>query len=131
MPADVAGLRAHAAALRAASRDAQRAVEATTNRAALNLKNDLKREAQDVGSSYFKRVPFAISYDVTVTGDAVEAVVGPEIGRGQGSLAWIAYEGTATQGPRFPDPAGALEREATVFERFLADAAVDGVVQRL
>ena len=107
---------------------AVRQVRATVARAALNIKRDLQSEA--VGSPSFDRVAASISYDTVVTEDGITAEIGPEYGhpkghaRAQGSLAWIAYEGTATTAPRFPDPIGALERESDAFEHYLADAVI-------
>ncbi|TYP82071.1 hypothetical protein [Blastococcus xanthinilyticus] len=97
-------------------------------RAALNIKRDLQEEA--AGSGYFSRIPVSISYETWETANGIEAEIGPEIGherghpRAQGSLAWIAYEGTATTPPTFPDPAGALDREADAFQTYLARAVV-------
>lgn len=104
-------------------------VRKTMQRAALNIKQDLQAEAE--GSGYFSRIPRAISYETWEDRDGITAEIGPEIGnprghaRAQGSLAFIAYEGTARNGPVFPDPAGALEREADAYEAYLA-AAIAG-----
>ncbi len=95
-------------------------VRATTQRAALNIKRQLQDEA--AGSRHFSRMPASISYETWEDAHGVGADIGPEIGRQQGSLGFIAYEGTATSGPRFPDPAGAMEAEADAWERYLADA---------
>lgn len=101
-------------------------VRATTQRAAFNIKRDLQDEAQ--GSPSFARMPMSITYDTWEDRDGVTAEIGPEIGKAQGSLAFIAYEGTATAGPRFPDPAGALERESELYLRYLAEAVADDLL---
>jgi uncharacterized protein (DUF58 family) len=110
----------------------ERAYEQTrkvTQRAALNIKRDMQEEATGVSES-FARVAASISYETWESRDGVEAVIGPEFGherghhRAQGSLAWIAYEGTARTAPVFPDPAGALDREADAFRTYLARAVV-------
>lgn len=138
MPADASELRRLAYRLRTASKEADKAVQRTTAKAALNIKKDLQDEARTAGAGgYLSRVWVAISYDLTVADGVVEAEIGPEYGaekkskRAQGNLGWIAYEGSAVSGPVFPDPSGALEREAASFEGYLAAAAADGIVEAL
>lgn len=94
------------------------AILQVTRRAAANMKRELQSEA--VGSRRFRGVRPSISWDVEVDAEGVSAEVGPEIGRRQGSLGFIAYEGSATSGPRFPDPMGALEREAEPYAAWLS-----------
>ena len=107
-------------------------VRKVVQRAAFNIKRDLQEEA--TGSPYFSRVAASISYDTRESRNGIEAEIGPEIGhdpghpRAQGSLAWIAYEGTARHGPVFPDPAGALERESQTFQEYLAKAVADDLL---
>ena len=105
---------------RATPRVAQE-VRATMARAGLELKRRLQSEA--TGSPSFKGVRASISYDLFNGVDNVGVDVGPEIGRAQGSLAFIAYEGSATSGPVFPEPQQALDDEAKVLEEHLAAAA--------
>lgn len=108
------------------SEKAAKQVRATMQKAALNIKKDMQGEA--TGSSSFDRVRYAITYETRETRDGIIAEIGPETGhergdpKGQGGLAWIAYEGSARSGPVFPDPQGALDREAEAFEAYLADA---------
>lgn len=112
-----------------AGRRADDEVRKVVQRAALNIKRDLQAEA--TGSPSFDRVAASISYETFAVGDGWVAEIGPEFGherghaRAQGSLAWIAYEGTARSGPVFPDPSGALEREAEAFELYLGKAVAD------
>lgn len=105
----------------AAAKDVRRVMQ----RAAFNIKRDMQAEA--TGSRYFSGVAASISYNTGVDSTGIWAEVGPEIGRAQGSLAWIAYEGHATTGPRFPDPQGALDREADALQRYLGEA-VEGLL---
>lgn len=126
MPVDTSGIRSLARDLGRLADGAQDRVTATVTRAALNIKTDMQTEAREAGSTYFARVWPSISYDVVLGPAGVEAEIGPEIGRAQGSLAWIAYEGSATSGPRLPDPSGALEREADALDRYLAEAVTEG-----
>jgi len=98
-----------------------RKVRATMARAGVELKARMRSEA--TGSPRFRGVAASIGYDEVIGSATVVGVdVGPEIGRRQGSIAWIAYEGTATSGPVFPDPQGLLEQESTAVEEFLAQA---------
>lgn len=131
MPAariDVSELRQLEADLGSAPERAHEQVRKTVQRAAYNIKRDLQEEA--TGSFSFARVAASISYETWETADGVIGEIGPEIGhdrghaRAQGSLAWIAYEGTAVTPPVFPDPSGALEREADAFRTYLARAVV-------
>jgi len=98
-------------------------VRKTMQKAAFNIKKDMQAEAE--GSKHFPGMPASISYETWEKRDEIAAEIGPEIGRRQGSLGFIAYEGTARNGPRFPDPQGALDREADAFEAYLA-AAIAG-----
>lgn len=126
MQFDVSELRQLAVDLGGAPERAEGQVRAVVQKAALNIKTDLQREAQE--TTHFPGVARSISYDTFAVGDGWVAEIGPEIGhprghaRAQGSLAWIAYEGTARTGPTFPDPSGALEREADAFRRYLGEA---------
>lgn len=129
---DTSELRTLAADLGRAPDRAYGQVRKVVQRAALNIKRDLQEEAS--GSVSFPRVAASISYETWETRDGIEAEIGPETGhesghpRAQGSLAWIAYEGTATSGPVFPDPAGALDREAEAFQDYLARAVAEDLL---
>lgn len=122
---DTSELRTLAADLGRVPAEAAGVVRATTQKAALNIKKDLIEEATAVGSRHFSRVAASITYTTGESRGGIWAEIGPEIGKGQGSLAWIAYFGHATTGPRFPDPAGALEREADRYGEYLAKAVAD------
>ncbi|ROP45946.1 hypothetical protein [Pseudokineococcus lusitanus] len=104
--------------------EAVKKVRATMSRAGVNLTARMRSEA--TGSARLRGVPASIGYDDVVgSGTVVGVDVGPEIGRAQGSLAWVGYDGTATSGPVFPDPQGALEDEATTLEQHILDAVAD------
>lgn len=130
---DVSEIRSLAADLGAASERAVLQSRKVMQKAALNIKNDMIDEATGVSES-FDRVRFAISYETFAGPDGWVAEIGPETGyerghvKGQGGLAWIAYEGHATTGPVFPDPSGALEREAEAFRAYLAEAVTDDLL---
>lgn len=120
MQFDVSELRQLAVDLGQATGRADDQVRKVIQKAALNIKKDLQSEATD--TTHFSGVASSVTYETFAAGDGWVAEIGPEIGRGQGSLAWIAYEGHATTGPTFPDPSGALEREAEAFRTYLAEA---------
>lgn len=84
------------------------------SRGALNIKNQLIREAKE--SASFKGFAPAISYDLEDSGHT--AIIGPETGR-PGSLANIAYFGTSRGGGTVKDPGGALLDETPRFLREL------------
>ena len=119
---DTSELRTLSADLGRVQDRALKQVRSTTQRAALNIKRQMQTEAGT--SPHFSRVPASISYETWEDRHGVGADIGPEIGRAQGSLAFLAYEGTATMGPLFPDPSGAMEAEAEAWEAYLADAVV-------
>lgn len=119
---DATGLTALAGNLRKLSATAEPQARAIVARAGMNMKADMRAEAQSP-SDRFKRVQYSINFDLTDKGMGVE--VGPDITlpgkwQKQGRLAWVAYNGTSDMGPVFPDPAGVLEREALVAAKFLA-----------
>lgn len=129
MKFDVSELRQLEHDLGSVSERAAEQIRKTMQKAAFNIKKDMQGEA--TGSPSFDRVRYAITYETRELRDSFVAEIGPETGhergdpKGQGGLAWIAYEGHATTGPQFPDPIGALEREADAFEAYLADAISD------
>lgn len=118
---DTSQLRDLATRLDRASGEVGREVVKVIKRGALNLRRDMRDEAS--GSEYFSGVPASITYETFFDRDSFEAEIGPEIGKGQGSLAFLAYEGTHTGGPVFPDPALALAREVPKVMDFMARAA--------
>lgn len=142
MPGDFSELRSLAIALDGAGDRFHREAEATMLRAAFNLTRDLKAEA--ASSRSFKRVQYAIGFDVGESPEGIDVSIGPKVsGRrsapvprgqspspnlGQGSLAWIAYNGTARTAPSLPDPQQALDREAPIVQGYLAAAAAKAVL---
>lgn len=87
------------------------------------IKKNMRAEATGVQSA--PAFPWAISYDSTVTADAVEYEIGPVKG-GAGSLA-LLYLGNSNSAPRLPDPKGILDREAVFIEKFIGDA-MEGIL---
>ena len=123
---DTGELRTLARDLGRAAEGAEKQVRATMQRAALNIKKDLQAEA--AGSDSFWRMPQSITYETWENRSGIYADIGPEIGKQQGSLGFIAYEGTARNAPVFSDPIGALMRESEAFERYMAAAVVGEIL---
>lgn len=116
---DLNELNALARTLRAQDRESAVRVRRSISRSGVDLKRAMAQEAS--GSRHFPGVPASISYDLTFSGDTFELEVGPEIGRGQGSLAFLPYEGSPVSGPSFPDPQHLAEDEADVLARNLSE----------
>lgn len=99
-------------------------VKAVTSKGALNVKNQLQREAQ--GIRHAPGLPASINYETHVGLDFFEAEIGPREG-GAGSLAFFYY-GNSKIGPQLPDPMIALEAEGEKFAEHIAKAIVDGML---
>jgi len=112
---DFSQLDAFAAVLVLAIPAIQPKVKAVVSRGALNIKKQLREEAEK--SLHFKGVAWTISYDITEDAGEVGAEIGPEK-KAAGNLGNIAYfGGVHGGGATLPDPQGALEAEA---DRFMA-----------
>lgn len=98
-------------------------VRPIVSKGALNIKNRMQDDAR--GSQYFGQIASTIDYDLNVTGDGIEAEVGPNPAKGgSASLAGIAYFGSSRPGGgTVNDPVFALEEEAPRFVQNLAEVA--------
>ena len=120
MAVDVSELRKLATDLSSAPKLVKSEARGVVAKGALNIKNQMRDE---VARSRHFRFAHTISYDLKVTGDMIEAEIGPETG-GAGSLAGFAYFGGVNGGGgTVPDPQGALDAEAPNVEKYL-DALV-------
>ena len=120
MAVDVSELRKLAFDLSNAPKLVRSEARAVVSKGALSIKNQMRDE---VARSRHFRFAHTISYDMRMTGDTVEAEIGPEPG-GVGSLAGFAYFGGVNGGGgTVPDPQGALDAEAPNVEKYL-DALV-------
>lgn len=99
-------------------------IKAVTSKGALNVKNQLQREAQ--GVAHAPAFPAAINYDTRSGSGWTEAQIGPREG-GAGSLA-LLYFGNSKTGPRLPDPMIALEAEGEPYAEHIAKAVTDGML---
>ena len=95
-------------------------VKKSVSRGALNIKNDMARDARSDGS--YRHFHRSISYDLVRDGLAAE--IGPDKNRVQGALGNILYFGTSKNAPVL-NLGGPLYREAPRFEAALRRIAGD------
>lgn len=113
---DVEGARELADDLDSIPGELRKEVRKVVSKGALNIKNDLRREARSAGT--YRHFHRAIDYDMV--GD-LEAEIGPDKGRVQGALGNILYFGTSKNAPVL-DLNGPLNREEPRFELALIQA---------
>lgn len=120
MPTDTSQLRAFASELSRVAPGIARQVPAVVKKGASNVKSAMQADFRE--SPSFGHIARTVTYDVKVSGDGVEAEVGPDKSRGGGaSLAHIAYWGGANGGGgTVHDPLEALAVEAPQFEAALS-----------
>lgn len=95
-------------------------VKKSVSRGALNIKNDMARDARSDGS--YRHFHRSISYDLVRDGLAAE--IGPDKNRVQGPLGNILYFGTSKNAPVL-NLGGPLYKEAPRFEAALRRIAGD------
>lgn len=93
----------------------------------LNIKNDWRKRW--TGFPHAPRLPYAISYDTTMTGERVEGEVGPDKDKRQGSLGNLFEYGSVNNAP-IPGGAPALQAEQPKFERAMEALAFKGAAWR-
>lgn len=77
--------------------------------------------AEFASSPHFKRVGAAVSYERRGFAKEIAYEIGPEIGRGAGSLGGIAVDGGANGGGGSVKVDHLLEPEAVAIEKYLGD----------
>lgn len=105
---DISELNALEADLSGAAKRLAEGVVATTRKAALNIKNELRDEAE--GVAHAPALPSTITFDTRLLANGMEAQIGPVKG-GAGSLA-LLYYGNSHTGSVLKDPRFALLRQA-------------------
>lgn len=109
-----------------ANRNIKKAIEVT----ARSVKDDW-RQGAEVSSSYAERYSSSIFYDIKYPGGAIEAEIGPELGRAGGSAGFLedAPGGVIAA----PQHAGrdALEANKEDFARGLEIAATNALIDKL
>lgn len=88
---------------------------------ALNVKKDAQGRAAGIGR-HVRRYPSSIGYDLYQGLRGPTAEIGPEVGKGQGSLGDILENGSPTSAPH-PHMLPAGEAEAPRFESAMNDLA--------
>ena len=92
---------------------------AVVKRGALNVKRGWAQNVRITSGGHLARLPYTISYDVTVSGGFVTAEVGPDKGRGgQANLGAIDEYGSRNNPPHM-NGQRALDDEAPEFYRQL------------
>ena len=104
--------------------NAYREVEATTKRAAQNIKDEMVADATSSGR--YKHFSRSITYDRAMSLGEIAYEVGPDKGRTQGALGNLLYFGTSKSGGVLDVEVG-LRAEAPEFERRVSEI-VDGLL---
>ncbi|OQO89927.1 hypothetical protein B1813_18990 [Saccharomonospora piscinae] len=118
MRLDIDGARELADDLDDVPKELRDKVRQVVSKGALNIKNDMQREAQSAGDTrHFAR---AHGYDML---SDTEAEIGPELGRVQGPLG-LLYTGTSRHGPVL-SVNGPADREEPRFELALIRVVED------
>lgn len=121
--ADMSEVNKLAADLVAASFATLPAVEKVTQVGALKIKKDAQKRIK--AADQYGRLPAypsSITYDTDTRGTHVTAEIGPDKDRNQGPLGNVLEYGTSDTAP-IPHLQPALEAEAPIFERLLANVA--------
>ena len=93
----------------------------SVSKGALNIKNQLQREAR--GSRHFGQIAPTVDYEMVSSPGSAAADIGPNKNRGgSASLAGIAYFGSSRPGGgTLPDPVKALDAEAPKLDSAISD----------
>jgi hypothetical protein len=129
MGADIGGLQALAAQLRALPEELARATRPVVMRGAVNIKNDWRANAAVSAGAHGRLYPLSIGFDEPTDGGGyVEVVIGPNKAGRQGALGNLLEFGSVHNAPH-NDGGRALEAEDP---RFVAavEAAVDAALLR-
>lgn len=92
-------------------------VRAVVAKGALNIKNDLRNQANASGIAEARALGRFINYDTKMRPGSVTAEIGPVAGHA-GSFAFL-YFGNSKNGPVLPDPGDALMREVPNLEKYI------------
>lgn len=121
---DMSEVNALAADLMATSLRTLPVVEKVTEVAAVKIKKDAQKRIKSADRyGRLPGYPSSITYDTATRGVSVSAEIGPDKDRNQGPLGNVLEYGTSDT-PPIPHLQPALEAEAPIFERLVAEAAV-------
>lgn len=115
---DASQLHALAADIRMGYKEAAKDARAVVSKGAVNIKNDWRREW--AGLSHAPALAAAVTYDVKVLARGIEAEIGPDKNKRQGSLGNVIEFGTSRNAPH-PGGAPALAREEPRFAKAAED----------
>lgn len=122
---DTSELRKLAADLGKMPEKARPQVEKVMLRGALNIRDGVREEFRK--SKHFRRVGSSVGADRVGGYREIAYEIGPEVGRGAGSLGGIAVEGGANGGGGSVDFEWPLEDEAPALEEYIAEALGDAL----
>lgn len=108
---------------------AQREALPVVEHAAVDIKNNWRRNATATSGTHAKRYPATISYDLSVgaaLAGFIRAVIGPDKSKPQGPLGNLLEFGSANNPPT-NDGGRALRAEAPKFEAELAKVTLDAL----
>lgn len=117
---DDSELRTLAVDLGRASVEVFKEAEATTKKAAHNVKETMRADAESSG--HYQHFSRSITYDRAMAVGQIAYEVGPDKGGPQGALGNILYFGTSKNGAVLDVEVG-MRKEAPEFERRMADMA--------
>lgn len=120
MDIDTSEFRALAADLGKASSKVFKEAEATTKKAAQNIKETMRADAKSSGS--YKHFSGSITYDRAMSVGEIGYEIGPDKDMTQGALGNILYFGTSNNAPVLDMEVG-LRKEAPEYERRMGDLA--------
>ncbi len=127
---DVSGLADLAEDLRGAGRRYSGQVPAIIKRGAQNVKKDAQhRISAQFTQRHARLYPGSITYDLTVSGGRVTAVIGPDKEKRQGALGNLLEFGSSRNAP-LPHLLPAFEAELPKTEQALQAAAIRSVFRR-
>lgn len=131
MEADFSEVLALEADLRAVPPEANRRVRKALEVTARGVKDDW-RQGATISGSYAKSYAGSISYDIGYPGGAIEAIIGPVLGRTPGAGAGFLEEGGGgVDGPPHHAGRDALEANEADFYRGLEIAIAEAVIDKV
>jgi hypothetical protein len=127
--ADTAPLAALAKDLDAAAALVTIDLRAVVKRGAVNIKKDWRSAAKRSAGAHGKHYPRSIDFDLSETGDLIEAEIGPNTALPQGGMGRGFEYGSINTSPK-PDGAKALAAEEPRFVAACEDVAVAALSHR-
>lgn len=125
MGLEMHGVQEFVAVLTVATEEVMPGLEKVLGKGGNNMKRDAGRIIRDVSKKgYLPHYPYALTYDLTRSGDSVNLVFGPDAVLPQGVLARVLEYGTVNNAP-IPHVGPAFEAEVPRTLKAAGDLAVD------